>query len=755
VKKNITLRYLLGVALMLLGFEVAQAVPATTYTVTSANDDSGRVAPCMGTAPTFSCATLRDAITQANRDTTSPTINFSSSIAGSTIVLASTLPTIAPSSPLTIDGTGASITISGAGLYEVMFINGGAVTINALTIANGLCNSDSCPGNAQGGGVYAFCSECDPSVTISNSTFSGNSAGQGGAIYSYEPLMIINSTFYNNSATAGGGGAVVIDGSSGNGNLAVTNSTFSSNTSVVYNGDEGRNVAVAGSAIYAPAYATATLTNNILAAEVFSPQSTNPGNCLSAPGQGFTDGGGNLSDDTSTDANPDPCGFGDTSQYNVPDTGSGEIQGLNLGPLASNGGPTQTIALLSNSVAISYGTNCPATDQRGVARPAMCSSGAYQYAPVQNGTGTAAGCTFPSTCNITGGETQQIAAGTTDAGMALGNLMGNAAVITENICTVNMDQRKICGGTDPSSPYYKSQTLPLAAMCPTLPPPGAGTSVLPDYLCGAYGPSGAGSGTGFAVIQGIADGVNGIPGLLIMNDANPDAFFPPGGNSASECTPAGAYIDNISDGWGPWSFSLVEGSIPEGNRIVDLTDGCGGGKQTSGGMSLMVNGVALTLANATDELGFLPKTLVNFAEYKYGNLFAELVEDPIDTPNKVRLLEIVAQSAVFLAARKDGCAEDTLYEADLYVINNASHFHGVPALDPNSYGRTRSRILNLFFTIFTRKDGGTNPITNNGAYINFPLLAPSLAPPMTNPPISPPGYPPASCSVPYLGKDGY
>jgi hypothetical protein len=42
-----------------------------------------------------------------------------------------------------------------------------------------------------------------------------------------------------------------------------------------------------------------------------------------------------------------------------------------LGPLANNGGPTQTHALLAGSPAIDKGDNtgAPATDQRGVARP--------------------------------------------------------------------------------------------------------------------------------------------------------------------------------------------------------------------------------------------------------------------------------------------------------------------------------------------------------------------------------------------------
>ena len=63
-----------------------------------------------------------------------------------------------------------------------------------------------------------------------------------------------------------------------------------------------------------------------------------------------------------------------------------------LGLLADNGGPTQTHALLAGSPAIDAGDNaaCPATDQRGVARPqdgdgdgaAVCDIGAYELGGV-------------------------------------------------------------------------------------------------------------------------------------------------------------------------------------------------------------------------------------------------------------------------------------------------------------------------------------------------------------------------------------
>jgi uncharacterized repeat protein (TIGR01451 family) len=79
------------------------------------------------------------------------------------------------------------------------------------------------------------------------------------------------------------------------------------------------------------------------------------------------------------------CGFGAAGDL-PPDTDP------RLGPLASNGGPTQTHALLPGSPAIDRGTNdgCPAKDQCGVSRPrdgdgngsVVCDIGAYEVEPL-------------------------------------------------------------------------------------------------------------------------------------------------------------------------------------------------------------------------------------------------------------------------------------------------------------------------------------------------------------------------------------
>src|ERR1019366_1460410 len=102
------------------------------------------------------CA-LRDAITAANTGvavngcaagTGTDTIIFSVS---GTITIGTTLPAIANTSPgsLTIDGTGQSITVSGASLYGVLVVNTGAtLNLNDLTIADGYGST------VGGGGIY-------------------------------------------------------------------------------------------------------------------------------------------------------------------------------------------------------------------------------------------------------------------------------------------------------------------------------------------------------------------------------------------------------------------------------------------------------------------------------------------------------------------------------------------------------------------------------------------------------------------------
>ena len=175
-------------------------------------------------------------------------------------------------------------------------------------------------------------------LTIANG--SSSILGEGGGIENNGGTVnISNSTVSGNSAPVGGGI------NSGFGTLTISNSTVSGNSAAVFGGgiENGGTVNIGGSIV----------ANNA------------GGNCNG----GVTDQGYNL--ESSTD-----CGF----------TGTGSLQNTDpklASALASNGGPTQTLALLDGSPAIDHipAANCPATDQRGVTRlpGERCDIGAFEF----------------------------------------------------------------------------------------------------------------------------------------------------------------------------------------------------------------------------------------------------------------------------------------------------------------------------------------------------------------------------------------
>ncbi|MFZ2060650.1 MAG: choice-of-anchor Q domain-containing protein [Candidatus Binatus sp.] len=282
------------------------------------------------------CVSLREAISNANAeaDTTqgdcapgtgNDTIVFNLS---GTIALASGLPSVQHT--LEIDGTGQTITIDGGGANSVLLNSSGALTLNNLTIANG-----ETTGN--GGGIF----NAGP-LTVTNSTFLGNSAAAGGAIFNSGSgtLAVTNCTFSGNSGA--GGGAIHSDHGG-----TVTSSTFSNNSA---------GVSGAGAAILAN-NTTVEVTNSIL--------SNSTGlNCGVQSGGVIGNGGYNISDDTS-------CGFGSSLGANG-DTIGDDVNPLPAtGGLQNNGDPTDTIALQPNSPAVNAVpiADCPPTDQRGDPRP--------------------------------------------------------------------------------------------------------------------------------------------------------------------------------------------------------------------------------------------------------------------------------------------------------------------------------------------------------------------------------------------------
>ena len=185
-----------------------------------------------------------------------------------------------------------------------------------------------------GGGLYnntsgATCAST-PAVTVTNSTFSGNSASVfgGGINNNYGVLKLDASTIVSNTAPANAGGGV----RSYNDNLTCTRVGSS-----IIAGNSGSDV-------------SATSTT-----------------------QRFSSLGYNVIGTAGSNVN-----F--TLEFNQTQDVTNVVNPL-VAPLADNGGSTWTRALLPGSPAIDRGSAaCPATDQRGVARPqgAACDSGAFE-----------------------------------------------------------------------------------------------------------------------------------------------------------------------------------------------------------------------------------------------------------------------------------------------------------------------------------------------------------------------------------------
>jgi hypothetical protein len=208
----------------------------------------------------------------------------------------------------------------GNGNGGALFNYGSAFLIND-TIASDLGAGGNGGGGGRGGNGYTPDYPGGPGG-------SGGSGGSGyGAIYDATgQCYLTNCTLALNGSAAGSGGGGG-DGGSGKGP--------GQNGSAGANGAAGSGLKTTGG----------QLLNTILSANT-------PINCIGT----ITDAGHNLSSDNS-------CAFTNTGSLNNTDP--------KLGPLADNGGPTLTMALLPGSPAIDAGATAgaPATDQRGVPRP--------------------------------------------------------------------------------------------------------------------------------------------------------------------------------------------------------------------------------------------------------------------------------------------------------------------------------------------------------------------------------------------------
>jgi predicted outer membrane repeat protein len=122
---------------------------------------------------------------------------------------------------------------------RVFFVHSGmTVTIDSLIITKGNGTAISSEGFTGGGGIQNNSgNNIGVALTVKNSIISGNSADNGGGIYSDGTLTITNSTLSGNTATGSGGG-IYSDGT-----LTITGSTLSGNAAT--GGDGGASATAA------------------------------------------------------------------------------------------------------------------------------------------------------------------------------------------------------------------------------------------------------------------------------------------------------------------------------------------------------------------------------------------------------------------------------------------------------------------------------------------------------------------------------
>jgi CSLREA domain-containing protein len=256
-------------------------------------------------------------------------------------------------------GVNATMTITNCALTGNSVVDGGGALQNgnfATVTLTGTTVSANESGRI-GGGIENGASG---TTALTNVTVSGNTAvDAGGGIFNSNAgaVTLTNATVSGNSSGRIGGGIH----NQNDGNVALASSTVTGNTATEDGGG------LINSAIV-------SLRNTILAGnEDFDTYPTQDGYTPECDNGGTGDInslGYNLVED------PHGCTMtGDLASniYGLP---------VRLGPLADNGGLTQTHALMFGSPAIDAGDNtgCPGTDQRGVARPqeTTCDIGAYE-----------------------------------------------------------------------------------------------------------------------------------------------------------------------------------------------------------------------------------------------------------------------------------------------------------------------------------------------------------------------------------------
>jgi len=282
------------------------------------------------------------------------------------------------------------------------------------------------------------------------------------------------------------------------------------------------------------------------------------------------------------------------------------------------------------------------------------------------------------------------------------SLAGN---VIEDVCVVPVDPRLAQASSCTTA-------LSVSTVCAGF----SSSVVIPASLCGSSGPS----GKGFALVKTLTQAYatpSSFPfnGALILNDSNLPNVLPPSPSNPVCNPPAPGTTPLGTLTWAPLSG---EGTVVEGNNLLEVTSGCDGSTSKSYGLSLFGLGLGLNTA-ATGGL-------VSFASAKYGTVLGTIQGEitagalpapiapsslPPDGNLTFQLQQCIDTSQAAFAkgsAYYNGAALQLLAaDQSIAAVATLAAPFTPDSTYPNPSAALRWRLQNMYYTINTRLSGNT------------------------------------------------
>jgi hypothetical protein len=470
------------------------------------------------------------------------------------------------------NGGGLAITGGAVSVTRGRFANdytdhaGGAIALSGGTLTVSQSTFDSDFGGQNGGGIY----DAAGVLTVTASTFSNNFTGNHGAgiIVFGASATVADSTFVGNNAGVGGGIAVLQGTAPAS--LTLVESTLAANTA---------GPGAAGGGLFVQAGATATVTNTIVAGnsggDVYGALGSTSGYDLIGDGTnltGLTNGtGGNQIGSAAAPINP------------------------LLGPLADNGGPTKTMALLAGSPALDHGGTDTvlaglgvSTDERG--QPRVTSLGFVVTPAGGDGRDVGAVEVQPTTLTVnTTSDSATSPAGTLTLRQAIQVADGSvplSSVPAGQVVAGDAGFYQVTFGLTAASTIALAGQLPAITGAVSIRGPGASTLTI----------LGAGNGTNQPVLAVNAPATAELSGLTLDGNALHNSGIAVGANGSLILQDATVQNTYTAGNGGGLAITGGAVSVTRGRFIGDYAEQVGG--------AIAVTGGALTVSQSTFDSDF-------------------------------------------------------------------------------------------------------------------------------------------------------